>query len=298
MIPTGAAEIMGNKTNRIGLIIRHTLGRLLSDKSYISHDFKRVFGKKPDLENPVTYSEKLQWLKLYDRKPLYKTLADKIAVRDYISKNYGSRYLFPLHGVYDSYDDIDFNVLPNKFVLKPSHASGHIFFCENKDEIDHRALRKTVNRWLRTDYYYEHREWQYKGIQRKLLCEKYMVDSEYGVPRNYKFFCFNGEPKVLLVTTGNGPNRPQNYFDLDFNALDICSDRRNIEKLEKPENFDEMLFLVRKIVKPFLHVRMDMYIISGKIYIGEFTFHHYSGVKKWHPESADLELGAMLELPI
>jgi hypothetical protein len=290
-------KVMGGSAKIFGSFIRYGIGRIIPDKIYISLDYKRVFGERPDFKNPVTYSEKLQWLKLYDRNPIYRTLADKLEARKYISENYGSEYLFPLIGVFSNYDDIDFGVLPDEFVLKPNHTSGDIFICRDKSSINHVHLKKIIGEWMKRDYYYAHREWQYKGLERKILCEKLMEDEVTGIPWNYKFFCFNGEPRILLLTTGQGSGRPQNYFNMNLEPISVWNSMRDIHHLEKPEGFDEMLNLVHRLVKSFIHVRMDMYIISGRIYIGEFTFHHLSGVKKWEPEKFDRELGSMLKLP-
>lgn len=288
--------IMGSVNTTFGKIMRYYVGRLLSDKLFITYDYWRVFRKRPNLKQPGSYSEKLQWLKLYDRNPLYKTLADKLSARQYISDEFGCEYLFPVIGVYESFDQIDFALLPDEFVLKPNHASGEIFICTDKATINHRKLKKEIDGWLKRDYYYAHREWQYKGIERRIICEKLMIDEITGVPWNYKFFCFNGKPEFLVITTGQGRDRPQNYYDMNLNPINVWNSKRSISNLQKPDKYDEMVDLVCRIVKHFVHIRMDMYLISGQIYIGEFTLYNLSGLKRWEPNEFDYELGRMLDL--
>ena len=282
----------------ITYFIRCHIFKFLPDERYIRLDYLFAMGKKPDLVNPVLFTEKLQWLKLYDRKEIYRDLADKIKVRDYIREMAGEQYLFPMYGIYESYEDIDFGVLPDSFVLKPNHTSGDYFVCDDKSTINHKKLRKTIKRWLSRDFYLEHREWQYKDMKRRIICEMLMKDDKSGHPYNYKFFCFNGEPEVLLVTTGLGDTRTNNYFDLDFNPIEVYWKRSYAGVIERPAEYDELLRLVRKLAGPFIHVRIDTYVIQGQIYIGEFTLHHDSGVKKWNPGEFDRVLGDKLRLPV
>ncbi|HPJ20950.1 MAG TPA: ATP-grasp fold amidoligase family protein [Clostridia bacterium] len=277
--------------------IRGIIGKHLSDKDLISLDYQMVFGKKPDFSNPITYNEKLQWLKLYDRKPIYTELTDKILVRNHIREMFGEEYLFPLYGIYDNYDDIDFENLPNKFVLKPNHTSGDIYMCEDKSKIDRRKLKKMTEKWLKSDYYMVHREWQYKDIERKLMIEEYMQDEEHGHPRNYKFFCFHGKPYMFLISTGYGPTRTNDHFDMDFNMLPIYGYKRYDKEFVKPANFDKLVEMVQEISKLFIQVRVDTYIIGGRIYFGELTLYHYSGLERWSPESYDIDLGSKIMLP-
>jgi hypothetical protein len=289
---------MTDKKSYLGKFIRYGPGRFLPDKLYISLDYRRVFGTWPDFKNPIAYSEKIQWLKLYDRQPVYRILADKLKVRDYIEERIGKGHVFPLLGVYDRYEDIDFNSLPDRFVLKPNHSSGDIFFCKDKAGINHRELKKTVRRWMRYDYYWMHREWQYKGIKRKILCEEYMEDEEYGLPLNYKFMCFEGEPFIFFVSSITEGRKNYSFFDMDFNPVKAHEKYRTIEKLEKPEGFDDLVRLVRELSKPFNFMRMDMYLIKGKPYLGEFTNHGASGLITWEPDTYNYILGKKLKLPI
>ena len=286
------------KKSMTGRLIRYGPGRLIPDKMYIALDYRRVFGTWPDLKHPKTYSEKLQWLKLYDRQPIYKTLADKLLVRNYVAERLGEGYMFPLLGVYDRYEDIDFGALPDRFVLKPNHSSGDIFFCEDKKGINHKELRRAVRCWMRYDYYPEHREWQYKGIKRKILCEQYMTDRTYGLPLNYKFLCFNGEPFIFFISSATLAEKNYSFFDMDLKRVPAHEKYRIWESFEKPEGFDELVRIVRELSAPFIYMRMDMYLIEGKPYVGEFTNHGASGLIKWEPEFYNLYLGSKLKLPI
>ncbi len=278
--------------------IRCKIGRKLSDERYIQLDYRFAMGRKLNLENPMRYTEKIQWLKLNDRKPIYRDLADKYKMREYISQKLGNEYLFPLLGIYDSYDEIDFDKLPNEFVLKPNHTSGDYFLCEDKTTINHKKLKRMIDRWMKRDFYLEHREWQYKDMEVRILCEKFMKDEKYGHPMNYKFFCFNGEPEVLLLATNLGEARTNNFFDIEFNPIKVYGRRTYTDELTKPAVYDKLVDMVRELAKPFLHIRVDAYVIDEKIYFGELTFHHYSGIKKWNPDEYDLELGKKLTLPV
>ncbi len=280
-----------------GRFLRYGLGRLIPDRIYISLDYRRIFKTWPDLRNPKTYSEKLQWLKLHDRNPIYRIIADKLLVRNYVAEKIGDGYMFPLLGVYDRYEDIDFESLPDKFVLKPNHSSGDIFFCEDKNNINHRELKKTIRQWMRYDYYFEHREWQYKGIKRKLLCEKYMEDKDYGLPLNYKFMCFEGKPFIFFVSFATEGRKNYSFFDMELNPVRAHEKYRLIEKLDKPEGFDELVRIVSELSKPFNFIRMDMYLIEGKTFVGEFTQHGASGLINWEPPDYNYILGGMLKLP-
>jgi hypothetical protein len=169
--------------------------RIIPDKMYLKIKYRLRIGKKLDLENPKTYNEKLQWLKLYDRKPEYTMMVDKYEVRKYIAKTIGEEYLIPLLGVYERYEEINFDDLPNQFVLKPNHTSGDIFICKDKSIIDHVKLKKEINKWLKRRYYWVHREWPYKNIKPRVICEKYLQDNI----TDYKFMCFNGELKMIEI---------------------------------------------------------------------------------------------------
>ena len=279
-------------------ILNFKVCRIIPDKLFLKIKYKLRIGKKLDLENPKTFNEKLQWLKLYDRNPTYTNLVDKYEVRKYVAKTIGEEYLIPLIGVWDKFDDIDFNKLPDQFVLKPNHTSGDVFICKDKSKIDIFKLKKIINKWLKREYYWLHREWPYKNIKPKIICEKYMVDESGVQLKDYKFFCFNGEPKAMYVATDRGIDTRFDFFDMEFNHLPLIQHYKNSNKeIKKPIGFNEMIRLARILSKGFPHVRVDFYDINGKVYFGELTFYHLGGLEKFEPEKYDEIFGSWLKLP-
>ncbi|EYE87682.1 glycosyl transferase [Fervidicella metallireducens AeB] len=270
------------------------------DKLYLRLQYKNFTGKKLDLNNPQTFNEKLQWLKLYDRNPLYTQLVDKYEVRKYIAETIGEEYLIPLIGVWDKFEDIDFSKLPNQFVLKPNHTSGNIFICKDKSKIDYVELRKEVNMWLKRRYYWVHREWPYKNVKPRIICEKYMVDESSVELKDYKFMCFNGEVKCSFVClnrySSNGLN--VDFYDMDWNPMPF--ERHYASSgtvITKPKNFDKMVKFAEKLSKDMSFVRVDFYETNGQLYFGELTFYPGSGFEEFTPESYDYLLGSWIKLP-
>ena len=269
----------------------------VADDLYIKLIYRGRMGKKLNLKNPTTYNEKLQWLKLYDRNPLYTKLADKYEVRQYIKEKIGEEYLIPLLGVYDNFEEIDFDKLPNQFVLKTTHDSGGVVICKDKNNFDMDYARKKLNKSRLRNYYYGGREHQYKDIKPRIICEKYMVDESNVELKDYKFFCFNGEPKKLYIVRGRGGNVQGDFYDMSFNKvrLKIKNNNSNIVQT-KPKSFERMLEICKKLSNDIPHVRVDLYDINGKIYFGELTFHHNSGMEKFEPESYDELFGSWIDL--
>lgn len=270
----------------------------IPDEKYITIKYKLEMNQKLNLKEPKTFNEKLQWLKLYDRKPEYTKMVDKYEAKKYVADIIGEEYIIPTLGVWDKFEDIDFTKLPNQFVLKPTHASGNVFICKNKDEIDYKKLKKTVQKWLKRNYYLVHREWPYKNVRPRIIAEQYMVDESGTELKDYKFFCFNGEPKLLFVAKDRPYATKFNYYDMDFKKLPFKQHYKNFnDYIEKPKGFEKMIELSRKLSKDIPHVRVDFYDINGKVYFGELTFYHLSGFEKFEPEEWDRILGDMLELP-
>lgn len=277
------------------------LCHLISSRLHILVGFREALGKYPDLKNPKTFNEKLQWLKLYDRQPRYTQMVDKYAVRQFISEKLGEEYLIPLLGVWDCFEDIDFNALPNQFVLKPTHTSGNIFICRDKRAIDYSRLRHEVNRWLKRRYYWVHREWPYKNIKPRIIAEEYIEDSKHKELRDYKFFCFNGVVKAMFIASDRqkeGEETKFDFFDANFNHLNIKQGHPNSTVLpDKPEKLDEMKRMAETLSKNMPHVRVDFYEVNGKVYFGEYTFYHFSGMVPFEPEEWDYTFGSWLTLP-
>ena len=272
----------------------------VSDSQYLKKMYKIKFHKDLNLENPITFNEKLQWLKLNDRKDIYTTMVDKYKVKDYVASIIGDEYIIPTIGVYNSYDEIDFSKLPEKFVLKPNHTSGDVYICGDKNKINHKKLKKKCKKWLKRDYYLIHREWPYKNVERKLVIEKYMEDKKDKELRDYKFFCFNGKMKYLFIAT-NRQGEGDTYFDFfdeKFNHLDITNGHPNAPTIpHKPHNYDKMIELASKLSQNIPHVRVDFYEVNKKIYFGEMTFYHWSGYVPFEPNGWDYEFGKFIKLP-
>lgn len=285
---------------RFGYLTRAGFYNHMSDEEYLSRKYQLYFGQKLDLQNPQTFNEKLQWLKLYNRKPEYTVMVDKYKVREYIAQELGEEYLIPLLGVWDNPDEIDFDALPNQFVLKCNHNSGlGMCICKDKSELDISKVKVELRKGLKQDYYLTGREWPYKDVPRKIIAEKYMEDVS-GDLKDYKFYCFNGEMKFVMINSDRNTSRPTraDYFDRDFNWLDFTCGYSHAEvHPKKPEQFEKMVAIVEKLAKGLPHIRVDLYDCNGKIYFGELTFFDGSGFDKIEPLEWDYKIGKLLKLP-
>lgn len=274
----------------------------LSDEEYLKRKFKVAMRKELDLENPKTFNEKLQWLKLYDRKPEYTVMVDKYLVRNYIAETIGEEYLIPLLGVWDDPDEIDFDSLPDRFVLKCNHNSGlGMYICRDKSKMDIKAVKAALRKGLRQDYYLSGREWPYKDVPRKIVAEQYMEDTETAELRDYKFFCFDGEVKALFIASERQSATEEtkfDFFDADFNHLPFTNGHPNARVLpQKPRQFEKMKELAAILSKGIPQVRVDFYEVNGRIYFGELTFSHWSGMVPFDPEEWDYTFGSWIKLP-
>lgn len=285
---------------RFGYLTRAGFYNHMSDEEYLSRKYQLYFGQKLDLQNPQTFNEKLQWLKLYNRKPEYTVMVDKYKVREYIAQELGEEYLIPLLGVWDNPDEIDFDALPNQFVLKCNHNSGlGMCICKDKSELDISKVKVELRKGLKQDYYLTGREWPYKDVPRKIIAEKYMEDVS-GDLKDYKFYCFNGEMKFVMINSDRNTSRPTraDYFDRDFNWLDFTWGYSHAEvHPKKPEQFEKMVAIFEKLAKGLPHIRVDLYDCNGKIYFGELTFFDGSGFDKIEPLEWDYKIGKLLKLP-
>ncbi|WP_306484185.1 ATP-grasp fold amidoligase family protein [Anaerococcus sp.] len=267
----------------------------ISDKKYILLRFYDTFNRLMDFSDPKTFNEKLQWLKLYDRKPEYTKMVDKYKVREYISEKIGKEYLIPLLGVWDDPDDIDFDTLPNEFVLKCNHNSGlGMCICKDKNNLDIQKVKIELKKGLKEDYYLSGREWPYKNVPRKIICEEYLGEN----PNDYKFFCFNGKVEYILVCSDRFESIKETFFDMNWNVAPFK--RPNIEiddKIKIPINFNKMIELSEFLSKDIPFLRVDFYEVDNKIYFGELTFFPASGFSGFEPEGWDYKLGELIELP-
>lgn len=283
-------------------LFEHLPTQVFSDRLYISIVYWLNLGKKLDLDSPVTFNEKLQWLKLYNRNPTYTVMVDKYRVREYIAEKLGEEYLIPLLGVWDDPDDIDFDALPNQFVLKCNHNSGlGMCICKDKSKLDIQKVKADLRKGLRQDYYLTGREWPYKNVPRKIIAEQFMSDTS-GEIRDYKFFCFNGSVKCFKIDYDRFINHRANYYDGKTKRLlkfgeEICPP--DFERvIDIPENIEEMICLAEKLSKTYSFLRVDFYNIQGRIYFGELTFFPASGFGKFIPDEWDAKLGSWIELPL
>lgn len=258
-------------------------------------------GKKLNLSNPRTFNEKIQWLKLYDRKSIYTTMVDKILAKKYVADIIGDEYIIPTFATYDNPDQIDFEKLPNQFVLKCNHGCGDMCICSDKNSIDTESVRMSLKKGMSHDYYMQWREWPYKNVNRRIICEQYMVDESGYELKDYKFFCFNGKPVYLFVATDRqtkGEETKFDFFDMNFNHLPLTNGHPNNPKgVNKPKGFEKMKELAAKLSAGVPHLRVDFYDVNGEIYFGELTFSHWSGLVPFHPECWDLKFGELIDLP-
>ena len=274
----------------------------LNDATYLKLFYFFTTGKRLNLKNPVGFNEKLQWLKLYDRHPEYSLLADKLAVKEHINKLLGEGHVFPLLGKWDKFDDIDFSTLPKQFVLKCNHDSGSTKVIQDKSQLTPQKiseLRAFYNWRAGRDYFPAGREYQYKGIRPCILAEQLMMDPANPTKsiEDYKFFCFNGVPKIMFVATDRSTDCKFDFFDMDFNHLDIINIHPQAgHPIPKPEKFEEMKRIAAKLSAGIKFVRIDLYELSGKIYFGEYTFFHGGGFRLFEPPEWERKLGDWIDL--
>lgn len=273
--------------------------RLYPDELYLKMYFYLRVGYKLNLKNPKTFNEKMQWLKLYNRKGEQNTMVDKIEVKKYVASVIGEKYIIPTLGTYTNVDEIDFDKLPNQFVLKCTHDSGGIVICSDKSRLDIASAKKRLNKGLNVNYYYQNREWPYKNVKPRIIAEQYLTDETGWQLKDYKIFCFNGEPKFVEVDYDRYLNHKLNVYDLDWNFIDFYMTSPNDAdiKIEKPQKLDEMLDLARRLAKNEIFVRVDFYSMGNEIYFGEFTYTPGSGMINFHPSEWDKKLGEWLHLP-
>lgn len=274
--------------------------KFFSDENYLKLKYFVYFKKKINLNNPQSFNEKLQWLKLYDRNPLYVTMVDKYDVKKYVENKIGKEYIIPTIGIYKKINEINFNKLPNKFVIKCTHDCGSVVIVKNKNKIDYDEIKRKIENKLKVNYYYSGREWPYKNVKPRIIIEKYMEDNKTNELRDYKFFCFNGEVKCFKIDFNRATNHQANYYAptgelLEFGEI-ICPPDYN-KKLDMPKNLNKMIELSEKLSKGITFLRVDFYEMNGKIYFGELTFYPASGLGKFTDEKWDYKLGEMLELP-
>ncbi len=280
--------------------LREQYLRRLSDEELVKKVFRKRLNRELNLENPVKFNDKMQWMKLYWYDELAIKCADKYAVREYVKETIGEKYLNELYGAYDSTAEMDFNVLPEKFVLKATHGCAYNIICSNKNIINPKQIKKKLNRWLNTKYYYENREWVYKYIKPKIICEKYLSEKDdQNYLTDYKFYCFHGKVKLLLAKVIDNGVYKKHYYNLQWEKLDLIIKDEPGEEMTftKPPQLKKMIALAEKLAKPFPFVRVDFYYIDNQIIFGEMTFFPNSGWGQMIPPEYELKLGNYLQLP-
>lgn len=273
-----------------------SISRIIPDEFYLKIVYKGYMNKRLNLDAPKTFNEKLQWLKIHDRNPLYTKLVDKYEVRKYIADTIGEEYLIPLvGGPWSSFNEIDFDNLPNQFVLKCNHDSGGLVICRDKSELNIEAVRKKIDKSLKRNFFWIGREWPYRNIKPCIIAEKYMVDESGYELKDYKIFSFDGEPKALFVACDRNSETEEttfDFYDMNFDHLPFTNGHQNSnKKIERPPSFEIMKLLASKLSKWIPQVRVDFYDINGKVYFGELTFSHWSGMVPFIPEEWDCIFG-------
>lgn len=297
---------------------------LMPDDWYLRLKYRVGYRKKLNLKNPKTFNEKLQWLKIHDRKDIYTKMVDKYEVKKYVADMIGEECIIPTLGVYNKFDEIDFDKLPKQFVIKCTHDSGGLVVCRDKAKLDKKVAKEKIEKSLRTNYYYHGREWPYKNVQPRILIEKYIdvsKNKDRGINNNkkiaaselqkenglldYKFMCFNGVVKCFFLDigvigkgTGHSEEYYRNVYDRGFKLLPVLETRQNYPReVIPPKNFSKMIEIAEKLSKGLPHVRIDLYNIDGKILFGEMTFFHGSGLSNYfYPEEWDRKFGDMIDL--
>ena len=283
------------------LFLLNKTARLWSDKLFLKLKFRFVMGQKLDLNNPKTFNEKLQWLKLYNRKPEYTTMVDKYAVKQYVAGKIGEQYIIPTLGVWNKVDDIDWESLPNQFVLKTTHGGGGggVVICKDKATFDKDVAKGKLQKSLDSDIYLNFREWPYKNVPKRIIAEQFMTNNGSAL-EDYKIHCFNGEPKFILVCIGRYGGEPMidDFYTPDWKLMGVKRPGHpNSEiPLKKPQLLEQMLDLARTLSKNTPFLRTDFYIINDQIFFGELTFFPASGMSKFEPEEWDVLFGKWINL--
>lgn len=276
----------------------YKLALLIPDSWFLSLKYYKNFGRFPNLNSPRSFTEKMQWLKLHNRKDLYTRMVDKYEAKKYVADIIGEEYIIPTLGVWERGEDIDFDSLPNKFVLKATHDSGRVILCHDKSTFDKNKAIKEMNKSLKRNFYAVTREWPYKNVKPRIIAEEFIVDESGFELKDYKFFTFNGEVKFFKIDFNRFTNHKANYYDLNGDLLPfeetICPSDSD-HKLPIPPNFEDMLHLVECLAKNIPFLRVDLYNICGKILFGELTFFPDSGMGKFNPQEWDERLGNLIK---
>lgn len=295
-------KFIANPRARFLFLNFHGFYNFLSDEKHIRKQYSILLGQQLNLNNPQSFNEKTQWLKLYDRNTLYTNLVDKFLVRNFVQDVLGEEYLIPLIGTWNSAEEINFEELPDSFVLKCNHNSGFgMCICKNKKQLDVGSVKKQLEQGMRQNYYLQGREWPYKNVERKIIAEKYMVDESGIELKDYKIFTFSGRAKYIQVDYDRFTDHHRNFYTLkwEYVPFTTCYPTNSKHKIEKPYNLDRLIRAAEQLAHAAgdpKFVRVDMYVIGKRIYFGEMTFYHGSGYEKFMPKEYDNYLGQFIEI--
>lgn len=279
--------------------LKSSLTDVMPSPLYIRLLYLYHFGKLPHLRNPRTFNEKLQWLKLHDHNPIYTTMVDKVRVKEYVTSLAGAKYIIPNLGIWNNAEEIDFDILPDRFVIKCNHDSHGVIVVNDKGKTNLEAVREKLRKRLQVDGYAYGREWPYKDVERKILAEKF-IEGDSGELIDYKVHCFGGEPKFILVCQDrfSDSGLKEDFYDIGWELMDVR--RPNVghgTPVKRPDELDEMLELARLLSKGVPFLRTDFYYTQGKILFGELTFFPASGFQRFVPDRYDRLFGDWIELP-
>lgn len=289
--------------SKLLLAILTRVASIIPDKQYLKWRFRLQMGYKLDLDNPQTFSEKLQWLKLYNRKPEYTQMVDKFAAKEYVAKIIGQEYIIPTLGVWDKFDDIDFDKLPDQFVLKTTHGGGNtgVVICKDKSTLDRDGAKKKLDRSLKSDIYKSLKEWPYKNVKKRIIAEQYIENSQYQDLPDYKFYCFNGEPAYCQVIRDRNSKETIDFYDMEWNHMPFVGlnpvAKNGLIPVTKPEHLANMVNMCRQLAAGIPFSRIDWYVVNGKVHFGEITFFPASGLGELTPKEWNYKLGEWIKLP-
>lgn len=294
-------RILTDKTWRRRYALATPVGKMLPDSLYLKLLYKTMTGKKLNLKNPQTFNEKLQWLKLHDRKSIYTTMADKYLAKEYVGKIIGKEHIIPTLGVWESFDDINFDSLPEQFVLKCTHDSGGLVICKDRRTFNLSEAKHKIETSLKRNYYYNGREWPYKNIKPQIIAEKYMQEGGSDELMDYKLMCFHGKVKAAFVCTGRGTNKGLHitFYTAEWNRMPFEEIHYPSEKtdIDKPKSYEEMIELAERLSENIPFVRVDFYEVNQKVFFGELTFYTGGGMEEFTPQEWEYKFGEYISLP-
>lgn len=280
-------------------IIKKINIKFISDENYLKILYSMVTNSKLNLDNPKSFNEKIQWLKLNDRKDIYTLMADKYEVKKIVSEKIGEQYLIPTYGIFEKFDDINFDNLPNKFVIKSTHSSGTVCICDDKKKLNKKKIKKSITKDLKKNYFYQFREWPYKNIKGRIIIEENMREKNTENLNDYKIYCFNGKPELILVCSNrNKKKKNTDFFDLEWNKLDFTrsKSKNSSNNIKKPNCLSEMIHIAEKLSEGTYFLRVDLYEIENRVYFGELTFYPSSGFENFNPKVWNDILGEKINL--